>query len=59
VIAWFVFLIFIAFYAGIATFQNYINNVFLWLLSGMVFGLPQAAGRSEGADRTTVTSERG
>jgi hypothetical protein len=43
VIGWLFFLLFVAFYGGIATFQNYVNNVFLWILSGMVFALPAAA----------------
>jgi hypothetical protein len=59
VVAWFVFLMFIAFYGGIANFQNYINNVFLWFLSGMVFALPLAAGRSEARDGSVLVQERG
>jgi hypothetical protein len=59
VVAWFVFLMFIAFYGGIANFQNYINNVFLWFLSGMVFALPVAAGRSEAGDGSVVVQEHG
>jgi hypothetical protein len=57
VIAWFVFLMFIAFYGGIANFQNYINNVFLWFLSGMVFALPLAAGRAEAGGPSVVAQE--
>ena len=52
VTAWFFFLMFIAFFGGIANFQNYVSNVFLWFLSGMLFALPVAAGsrsRSEGS----------
>jgi hypothetical protein len=49
VTAWFSFLMFIAFFGGIANFQNYINNVFLWFLSGMVFALPVAAERDRRA----------
>jgi hypothetical protein len=49
VIAWTVFLLFIAFFSGIATFQNYISNVFLWFLSGVVFALPQTRPRILGA----------
>jgi hypothetical protein len=59
VLSWFVFLMFVAFYGGIANFQNYINNVFLWFLSGMVFALPLAAGRSEADDPAVITQERG
>ena len=40
VTAWVFFMLFVAFYGGIAGFQNYIPNVFLWFLSGMVFALP-------------------
>jgi hypothetical protein len=58
VIAWFVFLMFIAFYGGIANFQNYINNVFLWFLSGMAFALPVAAGRAEAGNPWIVAQER-
>jgi O-antigen ligase len=57
VIVWFVFLMFIAFYGGIANFQNYINNVFLWFLSGMVFALPLAAGRAEAGGPSVVAQE--
>jgi hypothetical protein len=56
VTAWFVFLMFVAFYGGIANFQNYIHNVFLWFLSGMVFALPLAAGRYD-AEGTSVAAE--
>lgn len=42
VTAWVFFLMFIAFFGGIANFQNYVPNVFLWFLSGMVFALPVA-----------------
>jgi hypothetical protein len=51
VTAWFFFLMFIAFFGGITNFQNYINNVFLWLLSGLVFALPVTAGRARDPDR--------
>jgi hypothetical protein len=56
--AWFVFLMFVAFYGGIANFQNYINNVFLWFLSGMVFALPLAAGRAEAWSPSVASQER-
>jgi hypothetical protein len=49
--AWFFFLMFVAFFGGIANFQNYVNNVFLWFLSGMVFALPVAVGRVPDPDR--------
>jgi hypothetical protein len=48
---------FVAFFGGIANFQNYINNVFLWFLSGMVFALPLAAGRSAGGGRALMGRE--
>ena len=57
--AWFFFLMFIAFYGGIANFQNYINNVFLWFLSGMLFALPVAAGsRSRSDDSRSLVRAR-
>jgi hypothetical protein len=59
VVAWFFFLMFLAFFGGIANFQNYINNVFLWFLSGMVFALPLDAGRSDPGDRAVATREGG
>ena len=59
VTAWFFFLMFIAFYGGIANFQNYINNVFLWFLSGMLFALPVAAGsRSRSDDSRSLVRAR-
>jgi hypothetical protein len=54
VTAWFFFLMFVAFFGGIANFQNYINNVFLWFLSGMVFALPVAAVPAQASDRVGV-----
>jgi hypothetical protein len=57
VITWFVFLMFVAFYGTIANFQNYINNVFLWFLSGMVFALPVAAARLRAEGTSSVAQE--
>jgi hypothetical protein len=58
VTAWYFFLMFLAFFGGIANFQNYINNVFIWFLSGMVFALPLAAGRFEAEGGSVVLQER-
>lgn len=46
VTAWIFFLMFVAFVGSFANFQNYINNVLLWFLSGMVFALPLTTVRS-------------
>ena len=54
VTAWFFFLMFIAFFGGIASFQNYISNVFLWFLSGMVFALPVATAAHDDYVRSTA-----
>jgi hypothetical protein len=53
VIAWMLFLLFIAFFGGIANFQNYITNVFLWFLSGVVFALPHTRPRILGSAAPT------
>jgi hypothetical protein len=55
VTAWFFFLMFVAFFGGIANFQNYINNVFLWFLSGMVFAMPAIRSRASGRVSTVDT----
>lgn len=36
----FIFLV-IQFYAGIGVFQNYVANLFFWLFSGVIFGMPR------------------
>ena len=54
VTAWFFFLMFVAFLGGIANFQNYINNVFLWFLSGLVFALPVATAAQEDRVRSAA-----
>jgi hypothetical protein len=41
--AWIVLLLFVQFFGGLATFQNYLVNAYFWLLSGMIFALPEAA----------------
>jgi hypothetical protein len=48
VIFWFVFILLIPFsYNGMATFQNYIYNAYLWLLVGILFRLPSLVGQPE------------
>lgn len=46
VLGWMAFLLFIAFFGGIANFQNYISNVFFWFLSGVLFAAPSLARRA-------------
>jgi hypothetical protein len=51
--AWIVLLLFVQFFGGLATFQNYLVNAYFWLLSGMIFALPEAAAAARleaGAD---------
>lgn len=41
-IVWYAFVLLCVFtYAGLAPYQNYISNVFLWLLVGVLFRLPE------------------
>lgn len=43
-IAWYVFLLLFALsYLGLDTYQNYVNNAFLWILIGILFRLPDLA----------------
>ena len=44
--AWFFFLMFVAFFGGIANFQNYINNVFLWFLRAWSSRCPSRPGEN-------------
>jgi hypothetical protein len=38
---WYAFLLLLVFtYGGLASYQNYLNNIYLWLLVGILFGLP-------------------
>jgi hypothetical protein len=46
-ILWFVFLILFPFtFGGLQSYQNFIVNAYLWLLVGVLFRLPDLAGRS-------------
>jgi hypothetical protein len=48
VIFWFVFILLLPFsYNGMAPFQNYIYNAYLWLLLGILFRLPSLVGQPE------------
>jgi len=47
--------LFVGFYPGFQGFQNYTTNCYLWLLSGVMFGLPR---RSEAAVREVERSVR-
>jgi hypothetical protein len=55
---WMLFFLFLNFFGGLAGFQNYIANLYFWLLSGMIFALPLAAndtsGRGPIASRTSL-----
>jgi hypothetical protein len=37
-LGWTVFMLFVAFFLGYQTFQNYIANAYFWLFSGLIFG---------------------
>lgn len=39
-VTWMAFFLFIAFFSGLAEFQNYVANAYFWLLSGIIFALP-------------------
>jgi hypothetical protein len=41
--AWIVLLLFVQLFGSLAAFQNYLVNAYFWLLSGMIFALPEAA----------------
>jgi hypothetical protein len=44
---WMIFFLIIGFFGGLQGYQNYIPNAYFWLLSGVIFGLPQLASSSE------------
>jgi len=44
---WMIFFLIIGFFGGLQGFQNYVPNAYFWLLSGVIFGLPQLAASSE------------
>lgn len=46
-----IFFLFLGFFGGFQGFQNYFANAYFWLLSGLIFGLPQAVRASSEADR--------
>jgi len=44
---WMIFFLIIGFFGGLQGYQNYVPNAYFWLLSGVIFGLPQLAASSE------------
>jgi hypothetical protein len=49
---WMIFFLVIGFFGGLQGYQNYVPNAYFWLLSGIIFGLPQlAVSPEETADR--------
>jgi hypothetical protein len=44
---WMIFFLIIGFFGGLQGYQNYIPNAYFWLLSGVIFGLPQLAASAE------------
>jgi|GEM_PF-6011418 len=44
---WMIFFLIIGFFGGLQGFQNYIPNAYFWLLSGVIFGLPQLVASAE------------
>ena len=44
---WMIFFLVVGFFGGLQGYQNYIPNAYFWLLSGVIFGLPQLAASSE------------
>jgi hypothetical protein len=50
-LGWMLFFLFFGFVGGLQGFQNYVANAYFWLLSGVMFALPQAA-----RDQGPVTS---
>ena len=49
--AWVVLLLFVQFFGGLAIFQNYYANAYFWLVSGVIFALPEAAAGLREAPR--------
>ena len=45
---WMIFFLIISFFGGLQAYQNYVPNAYFWLLSGVIFGLPQFGASSEG-----------
>lgn len=49
-IVWFAFMLLVPMtFGGTSAYQNYVNNVFLWLLVGMLFRLPELAATPDAA----------
>ncbi len=44
---WMIFFLVVGFVGGLQGYQNYIPNAYFWLLSGVIFGLPQLAASAE------------
>jgi hypothetical protein len=42
-LGWMLFFLFLRFFTGLQAFQDYIANAYFWLLSGVIFALPEAA----------------
>lgn len=55
--AWMFIYLFIQFYAGYATFQNYLGNAYFWFFSGIIFSIPVAAGRIGSQGRESESHE--
>lgn len=56
-IVWYVFLVLFAMsYMNLDTYQNYVNNAFLWLLIGILFRLPAIAASQVTASNHTAIS---
>ena len=43
IFVWMFFFLFVGFFGGNQAFQDYVGNAYFWLLSGVLFGLPQGA----------------
>jgi hypothetical protein len=58
-ILWFAFLLLYPMtYGGIAAFQNYVNNVYFWLLIGILFRLPEIQASTPNLFPVTSASQR-
>ena len=58
-ITWFAFVLLIPLtFGGTSSYQNYINNAFLWLLAGILFRLPEIAATPEEASPAVVKGRR-
>jgi hypothetical protein len=47
---WMLYFLYMGFFAGLADFQNYYSNAYFWLLSGVLFALPEVARKSPSTD---------